>query len=212
MNILLFGPPGAGKGTQSALLKERLNMLHISTGDLFRANIKGQTELGMKAKAIIDRGDLVPDEITIGMVEQEFQKMSGQSFILDGFPRTVAQAEALDRLLATNNMDLGKAIFIDVSHDYLVKRLTGRRVCSDCGATFHVDAMPPKAEGVCDNCGGELKQRKDDHESVISTRLKTYEENTLPVLEYYKKAGKYVEVDGLGETEDVYKRITAELA
>ena len=187
-------------------------MLHISTGDLFRANIKGQTELGLKAKAIIDRGDLVPDEITIGMVEQEFQKMSGQSFILDGFPRTVAQAEALDRLLATNNMDLGKAIFMDVSHDYLVKRLTGRRVCSDCGATFHVDAMPPKKEGVCDNCGGELKQRKDDHESVISTRLKAYEENTLPVLEYYKEAGKYVEVDGLGETEDVYKRIAAELA
>lgn len=212
MNILLFGPPGAGKGTQSALLKERLNMLHISTGDLFRANIKGQTELGLKAKVIIDRGDLVPDEITIGMVEQEFQKMSGQSFILDGFPRTVAQAEALDRLLATNNMDLGKAIFMDVSHDYLVKRLTGRRVCSDCGATFHVDAMPPKKEGVCDNCGGELKQRKDDHESVISTRLKAYEENTLPVLEYYKEAGKYVEVDGLGETEDVYKRIAAELA
>ena len=187
-------------------------MLHISTGDLFRENIKSGTELGLKAKALIEAGELVPDEITIGMVESVFAKMGEKNFILDGFPRTVAQAEALDRLLATRQLDIGKAIFVNVDHDYLIKRLTGRRVCADCGATFHIEAMPPKVEAVCDLCGGELKQRKDDQEDVIKTRLQTYEQNTLPVLEYYKRAGKYAVVDGLGNTEDVYKRIESELA
>lgn len=206
MNILLFGPPGAGKGTQSTLLKEREEMVHISTGDLFRENIKNQTPLGIKAKEIIDAGNLVPDEVTIAMVEDVFSRLKGD-FILDGFPRTVAQAEALDRLLEKKNLELGKAIFIHVPHDYLLSRLTGRRVCTGCGATYHVEAMPPKTEGECDKCGSSLMQRKDDNEEVIGTRLQAYENSTTPVLEYYKKTGKYVEVDGIGETEEVYSRL-----
>jgi adenylate kinase len=206
MNILLFGPPGAGKGTQSTLLKEREEMVHISTGDLFRENIKNQTPLGIKAKEIIDAGNLVPDEVTIAMVEDVFSRLEGD-FILDGFPRTVAQAEALDRLLEKKNLELGKAIFIHVPHDYLLSRLTGRRVCTGCGATYHVEAMPPKTEGECDKCGQPLMQRKDDNEEVIGTRLQAYENSTTPVLEYYKKTGKYVEVDGIGETEEVYSRL-----
>jgi adenylate kinase len=206
MNILLFGPPGAGKGTQSTLLKEREEMVHISTGDLFRENIKNQTPLGIKAKEIIDAGNLVPDEVTIAMVEDVFSRLEGD-FILDGFPRTVAQAEALDRLLEKKNLELGKAIFIHVPHDYLLSRLTGRRVCTGCGATYHVEAMPPKTEGECDKCGQPLMERKDDNEEVIGTRLQAYENSTTPVLEYYKKTGKYVEVDGIGETEEVYSRL-----
>ena len=207
MNILLFGPPGAGKGTQSSLLKERLDMAHISTGDLFRENIKNKTELGLKAKEIIDAGNLVPDEITIGMVEDVFTKLN-KDFILDGFPRTVAQAEALDRLLEKKNIELGRAIFIQVPHEYLLGRLTGRRVCTGCGATYHIDAMPSKEEGICDKCGADLMQRKDDSADVIETRLEAYENSTKPVLEYYRSTGKYVEVDGTGETEEVYSRVS----
>lgn len=211
MNILLFGPPGAGKGTQSTLLKDRLDMAHISTGDLFRENIKNKTELGLKAKEIIDAGELVPDEITIGMVEDVFSRLD-KNFILDGFPRTVAQAEALDRLLEKKNIELGRAIFIQVPHEYLLNRLTGRRVCTNCGATYHIEAMPSKVEGVCDACGGALHQRKDDNEEVIGTRLQAYENSTKPVLEYYKGTGKYVEVDGTGETESVYERVSKVLS
>ncbi|MFK8137286.1 MAG: adenylate kinase [Bdellovibrionales bacterium] len=207
MNILIFGAPGAGKGTQSEMLRDRNEMLHVSTGDLFRENIKKQTDLGLKAKEIIDRGDLVPDEVTIAMVEDVFTKLAGKDFILDGFPRTVAQAEALDRLLATKSLSLGKAIFVDVPREVLLKRLTGRRVCSDCGAVYHVLFSPPKTEGQCDSCGGSLKQRKDDHEDVISTRLDNYENSTVPVLDYYKSSGLYVEVNGLGEAEEVYQRV-----
>lgn len=181
MNILLFGPPGAGKGTQSTLLIERKGMKHISTGDLFRANIKNKTPLGIRTKEILDKGELVPDDITIGIVEEELKKLNGSAFILDGFPRTVVQAEALGKLLGKTQLKLDRAIFLEVPFDRLMKRLSGRRVCKNCGTVYHVDAKPPKRAGVCDVCGGEVIQRPDDKAEVIGTRLKAYDESTAPL-------------------------------
>ncbi|QDK38796.1 adenylate kinase [Bdellovibrio sp. NC01] len=206
MNLILFGAPGAGKGTQSELLIKRQNMTQISTGDLFRAAIKGQTELGKKAQEFMDKGQLVPDSIVIGMVEEVLLK-GLKNFILDGFPRTVAQAEALDALLNKMNLSIGKAIFLEVPMGILMDRLTGRRVCKNCGAVYHIVSKPSKTEGVCDNCGGEVIQRNDDKAEVIETRLKTYQEFTSPLKEFYKKSGKYIEVDGNRGTEEVYKEI-----
>lgn len=211
MNILLFGPPGAGKGTQSALLVERKHMKHISTGDLFRSAIKNKTRLGLEAQKYMDKGQLVPDSITIGMVEEVFMGLDGQSFILDGFPRNVVQGEALENLLKGHDLQIEKALFLEVPLEKLMGRLTGRRVCKSCGATYHVTASPPKKEGVCDKCGGEVIQRADDKEDVIRTRLMAYEESTKPLKEYYKKAGKLVILDGLGNTEEVYGRIEKQL-
>lgn len=206
MNIILFGAPGAGKGTQSELLIQRLGMTQISTGDLFRAAIKNQTELGRKAQAFMDKGELVPDSVTIGMVEEVLQK-GVQNFILDGFPRNVAQAEALDELLKKRNLSIGKAIFLEVPMSVLMGRLTGRRVCKNCGAVYHSESKPPKKDGICDNCGGEVYQRKDDKAEVIGTRLKAYEEFTSPLKAFFKTAGKYVEVDGNRGTEQVFGEI-----
>ncbi|MBX3039305.1 MAG: adenylate kinase [Bdellovibrionaceae bacterium] len=206
MNVILFGAPGAGKGTQSSLMIERLGMKQISTGDLFRAAIKNQTDLGKKAQEYMDKGQLVPDSIVIGMVE-EVLKGETKEFILDGFPRTVAQAQALDELLRKLGLSVGKAIFLEVPMEILMDRLTGRRVCKSCGAVYHVTSKPPKMAGVCDLCGGEVYQRNDDKAEVIGTRLKTYEEFTSPLKSFYKDAGKYVEVDGDRATESVYKDI-----
>ncbi|WP_374029110.1 adenylate kinase [Bdellovibrio bacteriovorus] len=206
MNVILFGAPGAGKGTQSELLIARMGMTQISTGDLFRAAIKGQTALGKKAQEYMDKGQLVPDSIVIGMVEEVLQK-GVKNFILDGFPRTTAQAEALDELLNKMNLSIGKAIFLEVPMAILMDRLTGRRVCKNCGAVYHIVSKPSKVEGVCDNCGGEVIQRNDDKAEVIETRLKTYQEFTSPLKEFYKKSGKYIEVDGNRGTEEVYKEI-----
>ena len=206
MNLILFGAPGAGKGTQSAFLIDRMSMTQISTGDLFRAAIKGQTELGKQAQGYMDKGQLVPDSIVIGMVEEVLAK-GVRDIILDGFPRTVAQAEALDQLLIKMNISIGKAIFLEVPMEILMDRLTGRRVCKNCGSVYHIVSKPTKMEGVCDACGGEVIQRNDDRADVIETRLKTYQEYTSPLKEFYKKAGKYVEVDGDREAEEVYKEI-----
>ncbi|MDG0815732.1 adenylate kinase [Bdellovibrio svalbardensis] len=206
MNLILFGAPGAGKGTQSELLIKRQGMTQISTGDLFRAAIKGKTDLGQKAQAFMDKGQLVPDSIVIGMVEEVLQN-GVKNFILDGFPRTVAQAEALDSLLNKMNLSIGKAIFLEVPMGILMDRLTGRRVCKNCGAVYHIVSKPSKTEGVCDNCGGEVIQRNDDKAEVIETRLKTYQEFTSPLKEFYKKSGKYIEVDGNRGTEEVYSEI-----
>lgn len=206
MNVILFGAPGAGKGTQSELLIQRLGMTQISTGDLFRAAIKGQTDLGKKAQEYMDKGQLVPDSIVIGMVEEVLQK-GVKNFILDGFPRTVAQAQALDELLVKMNLSIGRAIFLEVPMKILMDRLTGRRVCKNCGAVYHIVSKPTKTEGKCDVCGGEVIQRNDDKAEVIETRLKTYEEFTSPLKEFYKKAGKYTELDGNRGTEEVYKEI-----
>ncbi len=206
MNIILFGAPGAGKGTQSSLLIERKNMFQISTGDLFRSAIKNKTDLGKKAQEYMNRGELVPDSITTGMVEEVLKGQKG-NFILDGFPRNVAQAEALDALVKRMNIKIDKAIFVHVPKDELLGRLTGRRVCKNCGAVYHIHFKPTKTPGVCDACGSEVVQRPDDQESVIETRLKAYEDYTSPLKEYYKKLGKYFEVEGNRSSEEVFTKI-----
>ena len=213
MNILLFGPPGAGKGTQSELLKGRLNMIHISTGDLFRAAIKNKTPLGIEAKKYIDQGNLVPDTVTLGMVDEVLTKMPGKlSFILDGFPRNVAQADALEDMLKKRSLRVEKAIFMAVPSEELVDRLSGRRVCEKCGTTYHVVSKPTQKVGICDNCGGKVIQRTDDQRNVIEDRIRVYEKNTAPLKDYYQKKGRLVEIDGRGETEEVFGRIKAAMA
>ena len=207
MNIVLFGAPGAGKGTQSSLLVEKLGMVQISTGDLFRAAIKSKTDLGKKAQGFMDKGQLVPDSIVIEMVDEVLAKLGKKSFILDGFPRTRAQAEALRTILQQRELDIGKAIFLEVPKEELLGRLTGRRVCKACGAVYHVSSKPTKVAKVCDQCGGEVIQRNDDQEDVIATRLKTYEENTLPLRMYFKELNKYVEVDGSREASAVFSSL-----
>jgi adenylate kinase len=210
LNLILFGPPGAGKGTQSALLVERRKMKQISTGDLFRAAIKNKTPLGTEAKGYLDAGKLVPDSVTIGLVEEELEALKGTNFILDGFPRNTAQADALATLLNKLSLKIDKVIFVEVPMNLLLGRLTGRRVCRNCAAVYHVESKPPKKEGICDVCGGEVYQRADDKEDVIRTRLEAYEASTKPLKEYYKAKGPqtYAEVDGTGTTEQVFDRLT----
>lgn len=207
MNIVLFGAPGSGKGTQSSLLVKKLGMVQISTGDLFREAIKNKTDLGTKAQGFIDRGELVPDSIVIGMVDEVLAELGNKSFILDGFPRTRAQAEGLGMILQNRGLNIGKAIFLEVPKGELLDRLTGRRVCKSCGAVYHVISKPTKIAGSCDLCGGEVIQRNDDQENVIATRLKTYEENTFPLREYFKEQNKYVEVNGYQEAEVVFSKL-----
>lgn len=208
MSLILFGPPGAGKGTQSSLLIERRGMKQISTGDLFRAAIKNGTPLGREAKSYLDAGKLVPDSVTIGLVEEELGRLNGQGFILDGFPRNVAQAEALERLLKAKNLKVDRVIFLEVPMSMLLGRLTGRRVCKTCGAVYHVETKPSKTSGICDVCGGEVIQRPDDKEEVIRTRLEAYDQSTRPLKDYYRSKGPYVEVDGTGTSEEVFARVT----
>ena len=212
MNILLFGPPGAGKGTQSSLLVERRGMKQISTGDLFRAAIKNKTPLGLKVKEILDRGQLVSDDLTVGLVEEALSSLSGKPFILDGFPRTVAQADALALLLKRKNLRLDRVISLQVPNELLMGRLTGRRVCKNCGTTYHVDAKPPKVGNVCDVCGGEVVQRADDRPEAISTRLEAYDSSTRPLKAYYSDRKLLREIDGTGDTEDVFRRVSKELS
>ena len=211
MIIILFGAPGAGKGTQSALLVERRGMKHISTGDIFRSHIKQQTELGRSAKVYMDQGQLVPDSIVVGMVEDVLKGLGSQSFILDGFPRTVPQAEALVGMLKKNSLSIGKALFLEVPMGDLMGRLTGRRVCTGCGATYHVVGKPTQAPGVCDLCGSGVIQRADDKEDVIRTRLEAYEASTSPLKSYFAASGQLAVVSGAGQTEDVYRELAAQL-
>lgn len=207
MNILLFGPPGAGKGTQSELLKRRLGMKHISTGDLFRNALRNKTELGQEAKKYLDAGQLVPDSVTIGMVQEVLGNTKGMAFILDGFPRNIPQADALEAMLTKLGQKVDKVIFVAVPSADLVERLSGRRVCEKCGATYHATTKPPQKSGVCDVCGGAVIQRSDDRKEVIEDRIQVYENNTAPLKSYYQKKGRLVEVDGRGETEEVFGRI-----
>ncbi len=207
MNILLFGPPGAGKGTQSALLVEKRKMRHLSTGDMFRSAIKNETPLGLEAKRYMSEGKLVPDNVTIAMVGEEMKRLKGAEFILDGFPRTVVQAEALNALLSKLSLNIDRAIFVEVPNHYLMGRLTGRRVCKNCGATYHIEASPPKVDGVCDRCGSPLIQRDDDKAEVISTRLEAYEQSTRPLKDFYQSQGRLTVVDGTGAADEVFARI-----
>ena len=212
MNILLFGAPGSGKGTQSELLVKQMGFQQISTGDLFRAAIKNKTALGQKAQSYMDKGELVPDSVTVGMVDEVLAKLNGKSFILDGFPRNVAQAEALGKILSQRQLEIGKAIFLEVPSEALLSRLTGRRVCKSCGAVYHITSKPTQKAGVCDSCGGEVIQRNDDKEDVIATRLKTYAESTAPLKQFYEAKGKLAAVDGNRNTEQVFTAIRAELS
>ena len=211
MNLLIFGAPGSGKGTQSALLVDKKGYKQISSGDLFRNAIKAQTPLGLEAKSFMDKGNLVPDSLTIELIKEVLQKSQDKKFILDGFPRTIMQAEALNDLLKGLNKTLGVALFLEVQKDKLKDRLIGRRVCKNCGATYHVDAYPTKVAGKCDNCGGEVIQRADDKEDVIEKRLDVYEVNTAPLKDFYKRMGLFKSIDGLGSQEEIYKRIILEL-
>lgn len=197
MQLILMGPPGAGKGTQAAELIKKYGIPQISTGDMFRAAVKEGTELGKKAEACMKSGALVPDEVTIGIVKERLSKADCEKgFILDGFPRTVEQADALEKILSELGKKLDAVLNIHVPAEDLIERAVGRRICKGCGATYHVKFNAPKTEGKCDNCGGELYQRADDNADTMKNRLSVYEASTRPLIEYYKKAGVYSEIDG----------------
>lgn len=208
MKIILMGPPGAGKGTQAALIKEEFKVPHISTGDMFRAAIKNSTPLGLEAKKYMDQGNLVPDSVTIGLVKERLQNDDCKlGFMLDGFPRTIAQAEALDEILKELNIKLDAVLNIAVDSEVLVDRIVGRRVCKQCGAGYHVTNLKPLKEGICDVCGSELIQRKDDTKETVVTRLDVYTKQTKPLLEYYEKQNLVKEVNGLGNIDVIFDEV-----
>ena len=212
LRTILLGPPGAGKGTQAAKIVEKYGVPHISTGDIFRENIKKGTELGKKAQEYMNRGELVPDDLVIEIATTRLLEDDCRNgFFLDGFPRTVYQAEKLDEFLAARGSKIDKVLDIAVEKDELIARLTGRRVCKACGASFHVVNIPPKKEGVCDFCGGELIQRADDNLETVTNRIDVYEAQTMPLVEYYEKAGNLVHIDGSTGLENVFADIVSAL-
>lgn len=208
LRAVLLGPPGAGKGTQAVRLVEKYEIPHISTGDIFRKNIKEGTELGKKAQEYMNAGALVPDELVVDLVKDRLQQGDCKNgFLLDGFPRTIFQAEKLDEFLSESNLKMDIVINLKVEKEALIKRLTGRRVCKDCGASYHIVNIPPKKEGVCDICGGELIQRKDDNIETVENRINVYEEQTAPLIGYYKEAGSLVDFDGEASLDEVFDAI-----
>ena len=208
MRLLIMGAPGAGKGTQAVFIKNAYNIPHISTGDMFRSAIKNATALGVMAKSYIDKGQLVPDSVTIGLVKERLAEADcANGFILDGFPRNLYQAEELDKLLLELGVKLDACLNIDVDQSVLTKRIVGRRVCPKCGASFHVENLKPRVEGICDYCGAQLIQRKDDTLETVTPRLEVYNTSTAPLLDYYKKQGILKSVDGEGEIEQIFANI-----
>lgn len=208
MRIIFLGPPGAGKGTQSERICKDYNIVQLSTGDILRANRKMGTDLGKKAQSYMDSGALVPDELIIEMIRVELKNPDlANGYILDGFPRTVPQAEALDKLLEELGQKLDTVLVLEVPNEELLKRLTARRVCRTCGKSYHLIYNPPKVEGVCDVDGGELYQRDDDKEEPIMNRLKVYEAQTMPLIDYYSKKNLVDKIDGVGEIDFIYKQI-----
>ena len=206
MNLMLFGAPGAGKGTQAKFLIEKYNIPQISTGDILRAAIVDKTDMGMEAKNFMDAGKLVPDSTIIGIIKDRLaQADCKDGFILDGFPRTLGQAEALTQLMETMKIKLDKVISLNVPDELIVGRITGRRVCASCGASFHVEFNPSKKEGVCDYCEGELTIRKDDNEETVKSRLASYHEQTTPLIDFYTKMGVFVQLDGTKDVSEVTK-------
>lgn len=213
MKIIMLGAPGAGKGTQAKMIAERYGIPHVSTGDIFRANIKNGTELGMEAKKYMDQGMLVPDELTVKiLLDRVAQEDCANGYVLDGFPRTIPQAEVLDKALTELNDAIDFAINVDVPDENIVKRMSGRRACLTCGATYHIEHVPPKQEGVCDKCGQTLVLRDDDKPETVLNRLKVYHEQTQPLIDFYTKKGVLKTVDGTLDMQKVFDAITAILA
>lgn len=210
MHLILFGAPGAGKGTQATTLSSGLGLPHVASGDLFRAALSQGTELGQLARAYMERGELVPDEVTIRMIQERLAAPDcAQGCILDGFPRTLAQAEALDNMLASSGKAIDKVLYIKVSDEELISRLAGRWICRDCQAPYHLVNAPPKVAGKCDLCGGELYQRADDTAETVKNRLEVYFAQTAPVIEYYRQAAKLMEINGEQTVEEVGKELMA---
>jgi adenylate kinase len=212
VRIVLLGPPGAGKGTQSKLLEERLRIPQISTGDMLRHAIKERTPLGKRAKQFMDRGELVPDEVIVGIVDERLHEPDCRNgFLLDGFPRTVEQTRALEGILKKLGVDMDGAVSLAVPRGELLRRLSGRRTCTDCGNMYHTVFDPPRHRSTCDRCGGKLVQRPDDHEETIAARLDVYERQTAPIHDYFAKRGNLRIIDGTGSSEEVYQRILREV-
>ncbi|MHC5098422.1 adenylate kinase [Peptoniphilus genitalis] len=208
MKLVILGPPGAGKGTQAEYIVKRYNIPHISTGDIFRENIKNNTELGKKAKSYMDKGLLVPDDLVIALVEDRLNKDDAkEGFLLDGFPRTVAQAVSLDSILDKNDDKLTKVINISVDPEILIERAVGRRVCKTCGMTYHVKFNPPKEKGVCDKDGTKLIQRDDDTEETVKTRISVYFDQTAPLIDYYRAQNLLIDIDGAKDIDKVFDDI-----
>ena len=213
MRLVLLGPPGEGKGNKESSIVAEYGITHISTGDIFRHNIKNETELGKKVKSYLDKGQLVPDELTIDLVWDRLSKDDcKKGFLLDGFPRTINQAEALQKGLEERGLKLDKVINIDVDKNILVKRLSGRRVCKNCGETYHIDNKPTLKDGVCDKCSGEVIQRADDNEKTVLDRIEVYEKQTFPLIDFYKNLGLILTVDGTLSIEDVFSQIKESLS
>ena len=210
MKIIMLGAPGAGKGTQAKMIAEKYSLPHISTGDIFRANIKNGTELGMEAKSYMDKGQLVPDELTVKILLDRVAKDDCKNgYVLDGFPRTIPQAKVLEDALNKTGEKIDYAINVDVPDENIIKRMSGRRACVNCGATYHIVNVPPKKEGICDICGAALIQRDDDKPETVKNRLKVYHEQTQPLIDYYEKAGVLKTVDGTKDRDEVFADITA---
>jgi adenylate kinase len=212
MRLILLGPPGAGKGTQASGIIEKYQIPHISTGDIFRKNIKEGTELGKKAKGYMDQGLLVPDELVVAIVEDRLKEDDCRDgFLLDGFPRTEKQAEALDEALSKMGVSMNKVINVSVDKNVLVERAVGRRICKDCGATYHIKFNPPVKEDICGKCGGDLYQRADDNEETVTKRIEVYLNETQPLIEYYKSRNILVTIDGEQDIDKVFEDIVAAL-
>lgn len=210
MKIIMLGAPGAGKGTQAKMIAEKYSVPHISTGDIFRANIKNGTELGMEAKKYMDQGLLVPDELTVKiLLDRVAQDDCQNGYVLDGFPRTIPQAEVLDKALNEINDKIDYAINVDVPDENIIRRMSGRRACLTCGATYHIEHIPPKAEGICDACGKELVLRDDDKPETVKNRLDVYHKQTQPLIDFYQAKGILKEVDGTVDMKDVFAAIVA---
>ncbi len=213
MNLILLGPPGAGKGTQAQMIVERFRIPQVSTGDILRKAVKEGSPLGKEAKTFMDKGQLVPDKVVIGIIDERLREPDcGLGFILDGFPRTIVQAEALQPILAKIGKSIDHVINIEVDPEELIRRLTGRRTCKDCGAMFHILFQPTRQEGICDRCGGTLYQRDDDKEETIRTRLKEYERQTAPLIQYYRLKSTLRPIQGIGGPEQIFERIAGFLS
>ncbi len=208
LDLMFLGAPGSGKGTQAKILGERFNLKHVASGDLFRENFKNETELGKLAKSYMERGDLVPDDVTIAMLKERLSRPDVQTgFILDGFPRTIAQVDALSVMMAQMKRRIAAVLYLNVPDDVIVERLSGRLICQNCQTPFHLTFNPPAKEGICDVCGGELYQRDDDKPETVRARLKTYHSQTEPLVDYCKKKGTLIEIDGVGSFSEITERL-----